>query len=54
MMVCPYLPGHLEPSYPLNHCFKCLVPDKFCQDKLGGGLKYFLCSPLFGEDFQFD
>ena len=23
-------------------------------DYLGGGLKYFLCSPLFGEDFQFD
>ena len=21
---------------------------------LGGGFKYFLCSPLFGEDFQFD
>ena len=20
---------------------------------LGGGFKYFLCSPLFGEDFQF-
>ena len=22
--------------------------------KLGGGFKYFLFSPLFGEDFQFD
>ena len=22
-------------------------------DKLGGGFKYFLCSPLFGEDVQF-
>jgi len=21
---------------------------------LGGGFKYFLCSPLFGADFQFD
>ena len=21
---------------------------------LGGGFKYFLCSPLFGEDSQFD
>ena len=24
------------------------------EDKLGGGFKYFLCSPLFGEAFQFD
>ena len=24
------------------------------QRKLGGGFKYFLCSPLFREDFQFD
>ena len=24
------------------------------QKQLGGGLKHFLCSPLFGEDFQFD
>ena len=23
-------------------------------NQLGGGFKYFLCSPLFGEDFQFD
>ena len=23
-----------------------------CQEKLGGGFKYFLFSPLFGEDFQ--
>ena len=23
-------------------------------DWLGGGFKYFVCSPLFGEDFQFD
>ena len=23
-------------------------------DNLGGGFKYFLCSPLFGEDVQFD
>ena len=22
--------------------------------RLGGGFKYFLCSSLFGEDFQFD
>ena len=22
--------------------------------RLGGGFKYFLCSPLFGEDSQFD
>ena len=25
-----------------------------CQIVLGGGLKYFLFSPLLGEDFQFD
>ena len=24
------------------------------QTNLGGGFKYFLFSPLFGEDFQFD
>ena len=24
------------------------------KDDLGGGFKYFLFSPLFGEDFQFD
>ena len=24
------------------------------KEKLGGGFKYFLFSPLFGEDFQFD
>ena len=24
------------------------------QQKLAGGFKYFLFSPLFGEDFQFD
>ena len=24
------------------------------RDCLGGGFKHFLCSPLFGEDFQFD
>ena len=26
----------------------------FKQPKLGGGFKYFLFSPLFGEDSQFD
>ena len=26
----------------------------WCHSKLGGGLKHFLFSPLFGEDFQFD
>ena len=26
----------------------------FDEGDLGGGLKYFLFSPLFGEDFQFD
>ena len=29
---------------------QCVQNDK----KLGGGFKYFLFSPLFGEDFQFD
>ena len=24
------------------------------EELLGGGFKYFLCSPLFGEAFQFD
>ena len=29
--------------------------DKMGEDySLGGGFKYFLCSPIFGEDFQFD
>ena len=27
------------------------APKRAC---LSGGFKYFLCSPLFGEDFQFD
>ena len=27
---------------------------KWFNDHLGGGFKYFLFSPLFGEDFQFD
>ena len=27
---------------------------RICDGNLGGGFKYCLCSPLFGEDFQFD
>ena len=43
----------------LRPAFKCLVDSAvdiviLIYDILGGGFKYFLCSPLFGEDFQFD
>ena len=31
---------------------KFLIPQ--VPQNLGGGFKYFLFSPLFGEDFQFD
>ena len=31
-----------------------LPNSKLAYKKLGGGFKYFLCSPLLGEDFQFD
>ena len=35
-------------SYKLNFCLS------FFSQKLGGGFKYFLCSPLLGEDSHFD
>ena len=31
-----------------------LVDETFTVDSLGGGFKYFLFSPLFGEDSYFD
>ena len=30
------------------------APRRSLLPKLGGGFKYILCSPLFGEDVQFD
>ena len=33
---------------------KLFVSSWYGKQKLGGGFKYFLISPLFGEDFQFD
>ena len=38
---------------PCEHvCFRRCF--SFQNTPLGGGFKYFLCSPLFGEDFQID
>ena len=56
----PFLwgPGNFSGAVPVklwggvtNQCFmkKCLS-----KAMLGGGFTYFLFSPLFGEDFQFD
>ena len=39
----------LQPSWRL---VLCEVSE--CRTLLGGGFKYFLCSPLFGEDSHFD
>ena len=38
----------------LGYIGDCTTPLCGDSDKLGGGFKYFLFSPLFGEDFQFD
>ena len=36
------------------HCFHRKIYYNIYIYKLGGGFKYVLFSPLFGEDFQFD
>ena len=42
--------------WPVNGVMYWFKPVSFLAEigNLGGGLKYFLLSPLFGEDFQFD
>ena len=42
------LPGDLSESVDVGGREVGVLPT------LGGGFKYFLCSSLFGEDFQFD
>ena len=41
-------------KYPAANGSEILANTPWDVLRLGGGFKYFLCSPLFGEDFQFD
>ncbi len=48
---------HVEIRYIFIRCFfcaSCIQVVYIDIDILGGGFKYFLFSPLFGEDFHFD
>ena len=49
----PYKNGYFEDTYTPGIQVQTL-PIGGSSDSLGGGFKYFLCSPLFGQMIPFD